>query len=235
MIYCVIGNGNPRGLAKYAELKERFAEKYPESSRFHYDAETVTVEALTQRAYEDSLFGGAYLILCQRIGENKEFSPAFPALIPLLLSSPNHFLLYEEKVDAKVLTAIEKGGGKVYSFPELRAVRIYNAFDFSGAVAARDRRRAWVELQRARRSGISDEDLSRPLIWQTKVMLIASQTSAGASGLKPNVYERAKRAAQNYTFEELAELSFRVASLQPRVVAGEVEMDIELESLVLNL
>jgi len=235
MIYCVIGNGNPKGLEKYQELKKRFEEKYPDTSRFHYDSETVSVEALTQRAFEDSLFGGAYLILCQRIGESKEFGPAFAGLVPLLLSSPNHFLVYEEKLNEKLLAAIEKGGGKVYSFSAPSATRIYSPFDFSGAVAARDRRRAWVELMRARRSGISNEDLTRPLIWQTKVMLIASQTSAGASGLKPNVYSSAKRAAQNYSFEELVELSFRAVSLQPRVVAGDVEMDIELESLVLNL
>lgn len=235
MIYCVIGNGNPKGLEKYLELKRRFAEKYPESSRFHYDAETVSVSALMERALEDTLFGGAYLILCQRVGEHLEVGAAFPKLIPQLLSSPNHFLMYEEKLDAKLVAQIERGGGRVYSFPALQTISPYSPFNFSSAVAARDRRRAWVELMRARRSGIADEALLNPLIWQIKVMLIAVQTSAGESGLKPNVYGSAQRAARNYSFEELAELSFRVSSLHPRVVAGEVEMDIELESLVLNL
>lgn len=235
MMYCVVANGNQKGLEKYTLLKQQFSKKYPETAHFHYDTETVSVEALTQRALEDTLFGGAYLVLCQRIGENKELQTSLSQLIPLLLSSPNHFLLYEEKLDAKLTSLIEKGGGKIYSFSSTSTVRAYTPFDFSGAVALRDRRAAWVELQRARRRGISDDDLLHPLVWQTKVMLIASQTTAGASGLKPSVYDRAKRAAQNYSFEELAELSFRVASLQPRVVAGEVELDIELESLVLNL
>jgi len=234
MIYCVIADGNPQGLEKYLLLKQRFCEKYPTASRFHYDTETVSVGVLTQCALEDTLFGGACFTVCQRIGENKEVQSSLSQLIPLFLSSPNHFLMYEEKLDAKIVTLIEKGGGKVYRFSSPPA-RAYTPFDFSGAVAARDRRAAWVELQRARRKGISSDDLVHPLVWQTKVMLIASQTTAGASGLKPSVYDRAKRAAQNYSFEELSELSFRVASLHPRVVAGEVEMDIELESLVLNL
>ena len=235
MIYCVIANGNERALKKYADLKRRFIEKYPDASCFHYDAETVSVGALTEHALEDTLFGGAYLILCHRVGENKEVDRALPECIPLLLSSPNHFLMYEESLEATRSTQIEKGGGTLYPFPAPHRAREYPVFDFVGAVAARDRRRAWVELMRARRSGLADEELLPPLIWQMKVMLIAVQMSADESGLKPNIYERAKRATRNYNFEELAELSFSVSSLQPRVVAGEIEMESELESLVLNL
>lgn len=234
MIYCVIGNGDVRGLEKYLELKRRFMEKYPEAGHFHYDVETVSVHALTERALEDTLFGGAYLVLCQRVGEHPEVAEMLPTLIPQLLSSPNHFLMYEEELDKKITSQIEKGGGKIYSFLKPHE-NTYEVFNFSGAVAQRDRRRAWVELMRARRAGVADEALLNPLIWQIKVMLIASQTSADESGLKPTVYSRAQHAARNYSSEELSELSFRVSSLHPRVVSGEVEMDIEVESLVLNL
>lgn len=234
MIYCVLAQGNPKGLAKYLELKERFIAKYPDASLFHYDAETIDTGDLYERAAEDSLFGGAYLVLCYRVSEHKEYKSTLYDLVPTLASSPNHFLLYEENLDAKTAALIAKEG-TLYTISAQRKKVSYNPFDLSGALASRDRRAAWVELQRARRSGLSDEDLLRPLIWQVKAMLLASMVPLGESGLKPSVYERSRRAATRYTHQELLDLSLSLATLQPLVVAGKVELESALESLVLNL
>lgn len=215
MIHLVLAGGNPKALVKYHELREAFSKKYQDAQIFFFEADTVSVTDLTQKALEDTLFGGRYLVCCNRVSENKELKSALTDLLPLLLSSPNHFLFYEDVLDTKVVARIEKEG-KIYRFSSQSKKNEYNVFNFTGAVASRDRRRAWVELMRARRSGLADEALLNPLVWQIKSMLL-------------------KRARGNYQFDELAELSFQAAALRPRVVAGEKEMDIALETLVLTL
>ncbi len=234
MLYVVISNGNPQAVRKYRLLRESFLKKYPDAQLLSFTGDTVSAKELLDFTSQRSFFGGAYLISCVRISENKELKEMLGELLVAFALSENHFLLFEESLDKKILAQVEKNG-TVYAFTAPVAAREYNIFALPGKIAERARRDAWVELQRARRAGISDSDLLRPLIWQVKAMLIASRVGPAESGLKPFVYERALAYAKNYSSDELRELSFALVMLEPRVVAGEVEMDIALEEIVLNL
>ena len=234
MIYAVVSNGNPKALAKYRSVREAFAKKHPNAQLLSFTGDTAQAEELFDLTSQKSFFGGAYLVSCYHLSENKELKEVLGELLEAMGASENHFLLFEEKLDTKILAQIEKIG-TLYTFTSAAKREEYNIFTLPQKVGERDRRGAWVELQRAQRAGVSESDLLRPLLWQVRAILLASRVSAAESGLKPFVYNRAKSYAENYSRAELDTLSFSLAMLEPRVVAGEVELDIALETLVLNL
>ncbi len=234
MIYAVVGNGNLKAGERYRLLKEQFSRKYPEAQHLAFTDESLDVKDVFDAASQKSFFGGAYLVSCFRLSENKEIKEIFSDLIIAMGKSENHFLLFEHSLDKKLLSLIETHG-KLYSFAPPSATLEYNIFSLPQKIGERDRKGAWVELQRARMAGISNDDLLRPLIWQIKTMLLASQTTLVESGLKPNVYNRAHAYERNYSRDELNELSFSLALLSSRVVSGEAEMDIALESIILSV
>jgi len=234
MIYAVIGNGNPKAADKYRFLKEQFSLKYPDARHLTFTGETLDVKDIFDTVSQQSFFGGAYLISCVQISENKDIKEIFSDLITAMGKSENHFLFFEHHLDKKILTLIEKYG-KVYSFPAPYTLPEYNVFALPQKVGERDRKGAWVELQRAKKAGVSEDELLHPLLWQIKTILLASQTTPAESGLKPNVYSRACGYGRNYSREELNELSFALSLLPSRVVSGEVEMDIALETIVLSI
>ncbi len=238
MIYAVIGNGNPKAGEKYHLLKEQFSRKYPDAQQLLFTDESLETKDIFDAASQQSFFGGAYLVSCFRLSENKVIKEIFSDLITAMGKSENHFLLFEHSLDKKSLALIEKYG-KLYSFVPATTALEYNVFSLPQKVGERDRRGAWLELQRARMAGVSDDELLRPLLWQVKTILLVHPDMGGASveesGLKPTVYSRARAYGKNYSREELSELSFALALLPSRVVSGEIEMDIALESIILSV
>lgn len=238
MIYAVVGNGNPKAIEKYRFLKEQFFRKYPNAQRLSFTEETLDAKEIFDAASQQSLFGGAYLVSCFRLSENAVIKEIFSDLIAVMWKSENHFLLFEHSLDKKSLALIEEHG-KLYSFVPATTALEYNVFSLPQKVGERDRKGAWIELQRARMVGVSDDELLRPLLWQMKTILLVHPALGGASveesGLKPTVYSRALSYGENYSREELNELSFALAMLPSRVVSGEVEMDIALESIILSI
>src|SRR3989344_2692782 len=115
MIYAVVSNGNPKAPAKYRSVREAFAKKHPNAQLLSFTEDTAQAEKLFDLTSQKSFFGGAYLVNCYRVGENKELKESLTELLEAMGASENHFLLFEEKLDTKILAQIEKIG-TLYTF-----------------------------------------------------------------------------------------------------------------------
>src|SRR3989338_568340 len=72
MIYAVVSNGNPKAPAKYRSVREAFAKKHPNAQLLSFTGDTAQAEELFDLTSQKSFFGGAYLVSCYRVSENKE-------------------------------------------------------------------------------------------------------------------------------------------------------------------
>lgn len=108
-------------------------------------------------------------------------------------------------------------------------------FTLADAFLAHDRKRAWIEYQKLRSAGISSEEIHGTLSWAVRSALIASKTkSPDEAGLKPFVYTKSRRAAEKLGLAQVEELSRKLVALYHRARAGEGDMALGIERLLLE-
>ena len=96
------------------------------------------------------------------------------------------------------------------------AVEEFNFYSLSAAIERRDKKRAWVLMQRAFLSGISGEELFwRSIVWKVKDML--------------------KSHSQKYKKEELINLSEKLVIIYHEARRGNLEFDLALEKIIITL
>ena len=234
MIQAIIAHGNISGAEKFRQLREEFKEKYSQGTEIFFNEENVSPQAILDITGQSSFLSETYLVACHRIFENEEVEEFFSEIIEAAASSSNQYLFFEDELGKKEIAFMAEKG-KVHELKKPAEKKEFNVFRIGNALGMRDRKKAWLELMRARRAGVDDANILRSLVWQAKCMLLSSKTALSSSGLNPYVYQKSKHYASHYSPDELNSLSFQLVILQPRVIAGEVEMETALESLLLNI
>lgn len=108
-------------------------------------------------------------------------------------------------------------------------------FAFSDAFMAGDRKGAWIEYQKLLAQGLSAEELHGTLSWAVRSALLALKTkSAEEAGLKPFVYSKSKRFAEKLGVGVVQNLSRKLISVYHRARAGQGDMALGLEKLILE-
>lgn len=110
-----------------------------------------------------------------------------------------------------------------------------NVFAFTDAFMAEDKKRSWIEYRHLIESGIAPEEIHGALMWAVRSALLALKTkSATESGLKPFVYSKSKTVANKLGPEKIADLSRSLVRAYHRARLGEGDLEMFLESLVLQ-
>jgi DNA polymerase III delta subunit len=128
-------------------------------------------------------------------------------------------------------------GGKINKKDELS----YSPFAIADAIGAKDKRRAWLVLQKAIISGVPLPELYWKAMWEIKNLLIAkhllntgAKDIAKETGWHPYVAQKTIASAQNYTLPELEDLSFRFTRAFQEWRSNEKEIEIVLEKAILG-
>lgn len=155
--------------------------------------------------------------------------------LPTLADSAHTFIIIEGSLLAAAKKKFSKQADSVEEFKGGGEER-FNVFGLSEALARRDKKGLWLLLRQAILAGIPLEEIVGILWWQLKTLRLVSLTdSAEAAGLKPFVYQKAKRALSKFSKAELTKLSQALLELQHKSRLGECELDIALERWVLQM
>jgi DNA polymerase III delta subunit len=255
MLYVILGTDRVTSRAKFASLRDTLMRKRFDASVSVFDADTFDVRSLGALVGGVGLFGDKALVVLDGIlGDERTRKDCIDAL-PDIVASENVFLLYEEKVDATTKKALEKYAEKieVYDMPKQssrspmpksasflsergRMCAEFNPFHLADAVGARDRKRAWVLLSKARMCDIAGEELHGTLFWQIKVMILAKHArTADEAGLKPFVFSKAKHVSAQIPDEELLSMSRNLVHMYHDAHRGGAPLHDALEEYVLSL
>jgi len=186
------------------------------------------------------------LIVLDNVFSDKDFKVLIVKNIKDITASENIFITLEESLDKKSLTKFEKYAEKTqkFSLPKSggrqfgtkrgsRDLKDFNIFSLTDAFGNRDRKKLWVLYRKAMQKNYSAEEMHGLLFWQTKTLLLVAQKST--AGIKPFVVNKARRFLDNWTLDELKELSTKLVNVYHESRRGKFKLEIGLEQLILTL
>lgn len=124
---------------------------------------------------------------------------------------------------------------KVTDFGKKAAAERPFPFALADAFMAGDRKGAWLEYQKLLRAGLAPEEIHGTLVWAVRSALLAAKThSPDEAGLKPFVYTKSKRAVEKLGVARVEELSRSLVTLYHTARAGQGDMELGIELLLLK-
>jgi DNA polymerase III delta subunit len=202
--------------------------------------ESVTDESTTEMLLRDligarSMFRDREVYLLDTISRNEEGFEALKRLLPELKGSSNIFIIVEEKLGVKNEKTFKEFADGVEQFSG-NAKREFNIFALTDALSNRDKKSLWILLIEAWAEGKTSEEIIGTLMWQLKAIHLSHLTkSADEAGLKPFVFDKAKRALRKYSAEEIAQFTHELVLLYHHGHGGKRNIDHALEGWVLRL
>lgn len=215
--------------------------KKPDALTVRVSDEEFDEGGMAEYAGGQGLFEHKLIIVFDRVLARLE-SDALDGHLESMQASPNIFILFEEALTKPLQKKIKKYAEK-WVAADLPArpkhsggARAFPVFSLTDALGRRDKKSLWVLYARARLHGIAAEEMHGVLFWQVKVMLLASTAnSAQEAGLKPFVYTKSSRYAQNFSPNELRDLSRSLTDIYHDARRGIHELDTALERFVLSV
>lgn len=189
--------------------------KVPIPSAEDLEWERLSQEELLAMASTQSLLGDVRVFRLQGAlagGRGEEFLD----IARELAVSPHTFVLLEEKLLKKPTELLAKAGAELVVYPAVKKEEGFNMFALTYAFAARDRKKLWLLLHAALRSGAVPEAMLGMLHWKVRDML--------GKG------ERGK-----YSHVELARISKELVVLYHDSHRGAGDLSLLLERFVLGL
>ena len=199
------------------------------------DTENYTSGVLTDIAGATSLFGSETLYIVDTPSLQKDFYEDVMEHLALLQESPNTFVIIEDALLAPEKKKFTKYAASLEEVKRASAER-FNAFGMADSLAKKDKRMLWVQLQEAKRAGLSPEEVIGTLWWQIKSLRLAAKTqSAAEAGMKDFPYNKAKRALANFKEGELETLTQELLTVYHQGHGGKVDISLALEKWVLTI
>lgn len=214
--------------AKLLELEESGA------TVERYDVDVYERGMVASLAGGTSLFGGSRAVVFEGFAKNEEAQNELLSSLEILSGSSDTFVVLDEKVLPTTAKELKKYASE---FIEIKDDEVrFNTFALADALANRDKKTLWLLLIRARVADISPEEIAGTLFWQLKSLRLAKITeNAEEAGMKDFPYNKAKRAGQKFTTDELQKLSHSLISLYHKGHLGMTDLDLALERWVLGV
>ena len=243
MLYVFHGSDTHSSLKKARVLIDSLQAKKPDASYVRVEASQWNPSIIEEHLGGQGLFSKAYIIFLDRVTENTEAKEGLTEFVPYMHESTNIFIVLEEKINAELKKAFDGSADKVVVTEEVKATpkfgsnkNDFNIFALADAVGQRDPFKAWTIYRQAVDSGIETESIVGTLFWQLKSMAVASVgNSAGETGLNPFVYSKAKKAANNYSANELYNLTKKFITMYHDGHRGMVDMELGVERVLLGI
>lgn len=238
MIYFLYGDDSDKARAKAHSIISSLLTKKPEASNFKIDGENWDLAALESYITGAGLFAASYIVLLDHVLENKDAGEGFVSKLKDMEASPNVFIVLEGKLTKAISDKVSKRAAKSQEFTKSAAAlkREFNNFALSDALGRRDKKELWSLYQESVFEEKVPEGIHGVLFWQVKSMLLAiSSKSAQDAGIKPFVYSKALRFADNYGDAKLRQMSADLVSIYHDSRKGGDELDVALERWILNI
>ena len=240
MLFVFHGSDIRKGQEKSHSLINSLRAKKPDASFVSIDADHFSPSIIEEHLGGQGLFSNKYIILLDRVTENKEAKEILPDFIQAMKESANIFIVFEGKLNMELKKLFEKHAEKVILCEESDAgdsfkKKEFNVFALGDALASRESFKAWSLYRQAVEKGMESESILGTLFWQMKSVKIASQAqSIEESGLNPFVFGNCKRFARNFSESELNQYISNLLILYHDGHRGMANIEIGLERLLLN-
>ncbi|MBI2048981.1 MAG: hypothetical protein HYT29_00895 [Parcubacteria group bacterium] len=239
MLYLFTGSDKEKARGKFRADVNALRAKKPDASFVEMDELSFSSARILELLATRGMFEKAVIAAFRNLLNNEEAAAFLAKNAKGLASSENVFLVCEEDATKTALAPLEKHADKVWRFTAQAARKEFPiVFPFAEAFLARDKKKAWILLQRILSENIPPEQIFGALFWQVKTAALVKKAqkmnSVGALGLKPFVQSKAERLCRGYSEQELTELLGEIVGLYHSREEGGLEPALALERLVLR-
>src|SRR3989344_9026216 len=155
MIYVFYGNDYEKVGKKYGQFFDGFLKKNPSAEVFYFNDENFDFGRAEELSGSAGLFGSARVGVFRRCLKNEMSRDFLSSLLEKFSSSENIFIFVEDKLTKDLEDKLKKAGAKIEMVSgEAEKSGEFNRFSLPDALGRRDKKEAWVLLQKARGAGI---------------------------------------------------------------------------------
>lgn len=249
MIYLLYGDDTKKSGEKLKSLLSFLFSKKPNVSFFKLDIDNFSETKLEEFIFSQGLFEQKYIVQLDGLLENKDFSELLIGKLEELQKSENIFIVLERKINNSLLKKIERYTTQKQEFSLKKnkerlfatekgtfRLRDFKIFDLAIYFGNRDKKDLWVLYQKTKIKNIPAEEVCGILFWQLKVMfLVLKSQTVQQTGLKPFVFNEAKRYLKHYSEPELKKMSADLVFLYHNARRSGLTLDLALEKFILGL
>ncbi len=239
MIYFFYGTNKDGARDKVHKTLDSLLLKKPNASTLHVSADNFNESVVQEYIKGQGLFENKHIVFFDNMLGDELAKEYFLENIKQIRDAPHMVLVLEEKVDKKTLTIIKKHSERAEEFEDknfTKKTKDFDIFSLTNALGERNKKDMWVFLQKGFLSGATPEELLGIIFWQIKTMIIAKGAkSAVEAGLKPFVFNKSRKYADNFSDEELRALSSNIISMYHDSRRGIVDFKITLEKFSITL
>lgn len=238
MLYVLYGSDTARSRAKLQTLIEQLLAKRPDAPLVRIDSDTYDTHFIEAQIGGQGLFAPRSIVILDCVLKKAEAREHLTGLVPDIAQSENVFVCLDETLDAPTLKTLQQHATKIEE--HTRAERAADTgtlvFSVTDALAARSRGRAWVAYMKARRAGLSAEEIHHRVFWQVKNMLIAkTAASAVEAGMKEFPFKKAREGARKWETDELRDTLRTLITQNHEDRRGTMDLDLSFERLLLSI
>ncbi len=238
MLYVICGPDEKKSSQKFSVLTDQLLSRQADLTLFRVDGDNFDSVQFEEFIFSHSLFDKKYVVACRRLLENKLAEELIASHLASIAQSPHIFIFLERQLPTQLAVAINQHAEKVQVFKtkEEKKTTAFNIFSLGDALSTKDRKKLWIVFSQALYFGVPTEDIFWQFARTVKNILLVKKTSDPKTlNLHPFVLKKTLGVSNNFSVEELTELSGQLTVLFHAVRDGRQEMDIALEKFVLGV
>lgn len=213
-------------------------QKNPDALVTRFDDLNFSLAAARDALGSVSMFGGQNIVVFDGVKDHAD-GKDIVSILSDLAETTNSVFLREASISKDEKERLSKIGTVEEFTPiEKKSREKGGNFALAEALARRDKKGAWVEFERARRSGAAMEELHGIVFWQMKTLFLAktlSKEDAMRAGVKEYSYRTGYAAAKNFLGDEIEERLTLLKDMYHRAHRGDDDLEVALEKFVLSI
>ncbi|KKU79406.1 MAG: hypothetical protein UY04_C0010G0023 [Parcubacteria group bacterium GW2011_GWA2_47_7] len=190
-------------------------------------------QAANEAIFAQNLFGEKNTVVFDGILDAPETEGFYSES---MLPSPNNIFIRETKPNKDILVIFKKIGA-VHDFPLIKKTKNETNFAIADAIAAREKKIAWVEFTKAKARGAAAEEIHGTIFWAIKLLYLCANCNkeeAIKAGVSPYNYSRYLTNSKKFLDTELEDRLRELKDMYHKAHRGEGDFDAMLEQYVLK-
>lgn len=236
MLYVIYGNDKKRKEEYLDALRKKITT--PDTSVELVEEEQVSKDWLDESLQGRGLFGEKKIFLLNDVLGKKEVQELIFEKIEDFKRTENIFIISESSFTSKNTDLFKGFADEIKEFSQASGGKAqeFNIFLLGDALGARNKKDLWVLYERAKKTGLSDEEIAGTLFWSVKNLALMKNAKEGDdAGLNHFVASKNRGYVKKYSATEIQKLSGDLIKIYHEAHRGGESMDVALEKFILSL
>lgn len=236
MLYVIYGNDKKRKEEYLDALRKKITT--PDTSVELVEEEQISKDWLDESLQGRGLFGEKKIFLLNDVLGKKEVQELIFEKVEDFKRTENIFIISESSFSPKNTDLFKGIADEIKEFSQASGGKAqeFNIFLLGDALGARNKKDLWVLYERAKKTGLSDEEIAGTLFWSVKNLALMKNAKEGDNaGLNPYVASKNRGYVKKYSATEIQKLSGDLIKIYHEAHRGGESMDVALEKFILSL